>query len=203
MNWRGQPQWSPEDMAQSRWCQGGTNWSLHPCFGSVTLRWYVIELDVLKSLITWSFRIQALNDYIFGPTFNDLSAIMSVPFEKITYFAIIRQCAYTMGSVGECFIQFKSHRFSFINAQGGIAFDYVNRQVSLTMLLFLSAVTLFLTPYVPSIGLFYIIAILNGFSAGACDVGFHVWILEMFQNGGGPLLQALHFSFGKYFHPSA
>lgn len=48
-----------------------------------------------------------------------------------------------------------------------------------------------------SIQLLFLIAALNGFSAGSCDVGFHVWILEMFQEGGGPLLQALHFSFGK------
>ena len=44
--------------------------------------------------------------------------------------------------------------------------------------------------------MFYLIAVINGFAAGSCDVAFHVWILEMFQDGGGPLLQALHFSFG-------
>lgn len=60
----------------------------------------------------------------------------------------------------------------------------------------LSAASLILTPYVPNIFCLFLIAIINGFSAGACDVGFHVWILEMFQNGGGPLIQALHFSFG-------
>jgi len=41
-----------------------------------------------------------------------------------------------------------------------------------------------------------IIGSINGFAAGACDIGFHVWIIEMFEDGGGPLLQALHFAFG-------
>lgn len=77
-----------------------------------------------------------------------------------------------------------------------MAFDYINRQLLLVILLLLSAASLILTPYVPNISCLFLIAIINGFSAGACDVGFHVWILEMYQNGGGPLIQALHFSFG-------
>lgn len=79
---------------------------------------------------------------------------------------------------------------------GGIAFDYVNRQLFLIALLLLSGASLMVTPYVPDVLWLFLIAVVNGFAAGACDVGFHVWILEMFQNGGGPLLQALHFSFG-------
>lgn len=42
----------------------------------------------------------ALNDYIFGPTFNDLSMILNVDFDKIAYFAVYRQLAYTFGSLG-------------------------------------------------------------------------------------------------------
>ena len=79
---------------------------------------------------------------------------------------------------------------------GGYGFNYVNRQLALVFLLVLSAVTLVITPNSPSLGILYVIAVLNGFAAGASDIGFHVWILEMFENGGGPLLQALHFAFG-------
>lgn len=47
------------------------------------------------------FLSQALNDYIFGPTFDDLSKILEVTFEKIAYFAVFRQFAYTLGSLGK------------------------------------------------------------------------------------------------------
>ena len=72
----------------------------------------------------------------------------------------------------------------------------MNRQLSLAVLLVLSAFTLVATPFSQSINLFFVIGAINGFAAGACDIGFHVWIIEMFEDGGGPLLQALHFSFG-------
>ncbi|UXI18778.1 hypothetical protein NH340_JMT04721 [Sarcoptes scabiei] len=133
---------------------------------------------ITSSVLWFCYFSLALNDYVFGPTFNDFSTILSASFEQIAYFAVYRQLAYTFGSLG------------------GLAFDYVNRQLLLILLLLLSAASLFATPYVPNISWLFVIAIINGFAAGACDVGFHVWILEMFQNGGGPLIQALHFSFG-------
>lgn len=133
---------------------------------------------VTSGVLWFCYFSLALNDYIFGPTFDDLSKILQCSFEQISYFAVYRQFAYTLGSLG------------------GLSFNYINRQMGLVTLLLLSGASLFLTPYSPSIGMFYLIAVLNGFAAGACDVGFHVWILEMFQDGGGPLLQALHFSFG-------
>lgn len=103
---------------------------------------------------------------------------MGVDFTEIAYFAIIRQCAYTLGSLG------------------GLCFNYVNRQLALVVMMIISGGSLFVTPYSGSLPLFYAMGALNGFSSGACDVGFHVWILEMFQDGGGPLIQMLHFFFG-------
>ncbi len=42
-----------------------------------------------------------MNDYIFGPTFDDLSKILGVSFEMISYFPIIRQVSYTFGALGK------------------------------------------------------------------------------------------------------
>lgn len=119
-----------------------------------------------------------MDDYIFGPTFNDLVSLLHTNFETIAYFTIIRQVSYTLGSFG------------------GIAFDYINRQVCLIVLMMLSSVVLIATPFVPSVPMFYLVGALNGVASGACDCGFHVWIMEMFQNAGGPLVQGLHTCFG-------
>ncbi|KAH9527966.1 hypothetical protein DERF_001948 [Dermatophagoides farinae] len=151
------------------------SWGSGPAQTQVMTKRY----KLITSAVLWfCYYSLALNDYIFGPTFNDLSLILGVSFDRIAYFVVYRQLAYTFGSLG------------------GIAFDYVNRQLFLIALLLLSGASLMVTPYVPDVGWLFLIAVVNGFAAGACDVGFHVWILEMFQNGGGPLLQALHFSFG-------
>ncbi|XP_054165097.1 sodium-dependent glucose transporter 1B-like [Oppia nitens] len=133
---------------------------------------------VTASVLWFCYFSLALNDYIFGPTLAELADILGTTFEMISYFVIIRQVSYTFGALG------------------GVAFNYVNRQLALIILLIISAFTLVATPYSGSLNVFFIIGAINGFAAGACDIGFHVWIIEMFEGGGGPLLQALHFSFG-------
>lgn len=55
---------------------------------------------VTSGTLWFCYYSLALNDYIFGPTFNDLSMILNVDFDKIAYFAVYRQLAYTFGSLG-------------------------------------------------------------------------------------------------------
>lgn len=56
----------------------------------------------VTSIVLWfCYFSLALDDYIFGPTFDDLSKILNTTFENIAIFTVIRQFSYTLGSVGK------------------------------------------------------------------------------------------------------
>ena len=56
--------------------------------------------------------------------------------------------------------------------------------------------TLAFMPHCSSISQLFILAGINGFSIGAFDTAINVWILEIWQEGSGPFMQALHFTYG-------
>jgi len=78
---------------------------------------------------------------------------------------------------------------------GGIAFNYVNRQIASGLLLLLMGTGTILLPIVPSLLLFFVTAAIVGFGGAGYDTAQIVWIIEMWETKAAAYIQTQHFCF--------
>lgn len=71
----------------------------------------------------------------------------------------------------------------------GLLFNYINRHLIMTALLFVISAGLATAPHFYSVYLLYGFALVMGFCGGGFDTGQVVWIIEMWGHDSGPYLQ--------------
>ncbi|XP_035705411.1 sodium-dependent glucose transporter 1C-like isoform X2 [Folsomia candida] len=79
---------------------------------------------------------------------------------------------------------------------GGIMYEkLIRRQYGVVIAFSGISLSLFVTPYCPTITYLFVSVGFLGLSCGAYDTAQTVWIMEMWQSKSGPFIQAQHFCF--------
>lgn len=78
----------------------------------------------------------------------------------------------------------------------GILYKYINRQITITILLTLLGISLILVPYSQKLWHLYLCAFVFGLGSGNWYTGLSVWIIELWQQKSPPMLQLLQFLYG-------
>lgn len=91
-------------------------------------------------------------------------------------------------------LAFASLAYSVGGLLSGFLFNYVNRQILISIYFAVFGVANIATPYMSNYIVYSVITVFKMMCAGGTDCGGNVWILEMWP-GKDAWLQALHFSF--------
>lgn len=79
---------------------------------------------------------------------------------------------------------------------GGRLYDRLNTQLLSVVLTLLTAAGVAATPSCKQLVYAHGVSVLAGFSMGALDTGANVWLINLWPNGCGPVLQVYHLAFG-------
>src|SRR6266487_40702 len=108
----------------------------------------------------------------------DLVEVMNTTIDQVSNIYTVRSAGYTVGALS------------------GFIFNYINRQLSLAVILVIFGASLAVTSLMPSMPLFFFNGAINGVTAGAADTAINVWLMEMWPKNNAPFIQGLHFCFG-------
>lgn len=75
-------------------------------------------------------------------------------------------------------------------------YKYVNRQLTLIVMVAAMSIASFSIPYCKSILTLFLCGLINGIGCGAWDNAVYVWLIEMWAHNSGPILQMSQFMFG-------
>lgn len=126
-----------------------------------------------------------LNHFAFGisstvlwPALVDLSYIYDCPNEAINYLVTFSSLGYLLGSLS------------------GALYKWLNRQLTIVVLVTVLAVTTTMVPYYGQLWGLFLAITLNGIGGGTWDSNNNVWIVEMWPAINAPLIQASQFFYG-------
>ncbi|CAL8138661.1 unnamed protein product [Orchesella dallaii] len=118
----------------------------------------------------------AMNAY--GPSLTDFTNKYDTETSTISVVFTINTACYMVGALLSTLI-----------------FRMINRQLCVAFLFTGIAITMFISPHLPTLTLFFVVGGVLGFCMGCYDVAHFVWIMEMWQSKSGPFIQAQHFFF--------
>ena len=133
-----------------------------------------------RSKFTYSVALCILNaafglmSEITASTLMDIAEQTSSSMEDVTFGIIVRTCAFALGSL-------------FF----GWAFERMNRQLGVTVVLLAMAVNTAVTPFESNLIMFQASMFVNGICGAAVDIASMTWMLEMWTASGTSSLLTL------------
>ncbi|KAI2805923.1 hypothetical protein BLOT_004933 [Blomia tropicalis] len=126
-----------------------------------------------------------LNHFAFGITSNviwaalvDIGYIYNTPSQVTSYLVTFNSLGYLLGSIS------------------GSLYKWLNRQLTIVILVSSLAFTTSLVPYYGSLWLLFVCMVLNGIGGGTWDSNNNVWLVEMWPRINAPIIQASQFMYG-------
>ncbi|OQR67828.1 sodium-dependent glucose transporter 1-like [Tropilaelaps mercedesae] len=116
---------------------------------------------------------------VIGTTLLDLTEIYDTKIDLASHIITFRGCGALLGSFF-----------------GGMLLDRFNTQVLITTAFLIASVAIFLIPICPTLTIAYGVTLLYGLTVGIFDCGANIWIINLWGNKNGPMLQIYHFAFG-------
>ncbi|KAK3103868.1 hypothetical protein FSP39_022518 [Pinctada imbricata] len=114
-----------------------------------------------------------------GPTFIDLQQRIESDTTHTALIFTARSIGYLLGSL-----------------VGGFLFDYFDKQLMLTMTLFIAALATAIIPWSLTLTVLCVMFVLQGTSMGVLDTGGNVFCVRIWGKKSPPYMQAMHFAFG-------
>ncbi|XP_054162214.1 major facilitator superfamily domain-containing protein 4A-like [Oppia nitens] len=115
---------------------------------------------------------------MFAPAMVDISHTMNTSLQLVSLYTTFFSIGYIMGTLV------------------GLLYKYLNRQLTTSLLLVLTSVSLAGLPHSPNIWFIYVSAWLIGVGAGSWNSIINVWLIEIWQHRSAPVLQFVQFMFG-------
>ncbi|RWS25253.1 sodium-dependent glucose transporter 1-like protein [Leptotrombidium deliense] len=143
----------------------------------------VKKLDVFNIIklattfaIFFCFLVYGIAVNLFGPTWLDLKLLVGTSMERMSFSISMRSASFSVGAL-----------------IGGFMFNYLNRQVMYSILLFILGTSTVLLSLIPDYTIFLVLNCIFGAVSGAADTAVNVWLLDMWAERSAPFLQALQF----------
>ncbi|XP_054152547.1 sodium-dependent glucose transporter 1-like [Oppia nitens] len=119
-----------------------------------------------KQLLTWSLYLATITYgliiNVIGPVLHDLTKKYDTTTEEISYIFMCFYFGYFIGAI--------------LNS---ITFNYVNRHLSLVVILLIMAGVVPAIPYSPNLSVMFTLAFIAGYCTGGLDTALVVWIVEI------------------------
>ncbi|XP_022647863.1 sodium-dependent glucose transporter 1A-like isoform X2 [Varroa destructor] len=116
---------------------------------------------------------------VIGTTLLDLTEVYETRIDLASHIITSRGCGALLGSFF-----------------GGMLLDRFNMQVLITTAFFIASIAICLIPVCPTLTLAYGVTLVYGLTVGIFDTGANIWIINLWGNKNGPMLQIYHFAFG-------
>ena len=135
----------------------------------------------------------------YGTTFVDLKYILHSSIEKISLVILFQSCGCLLGSC--CKINVASPKLqNFImlifTSLVGFTYKWLNRQLTMAIALFIFSIVVVLIPFSAELWQLYMCSFVVGIGYGVYFNSYNVWILELFKDKAGPVIQLSGFIFG-------
>ena len=94
------------------------------------------------------------------------------------------------------FVDFNYELIYVICITVGLLYKYINRQLTVVVIMAAMAASVTLIPYCPNLWILYLFQYANGLGAGIWDTANNVWLIEMWPQNSSPVLQFSQFMYG-------
>ncbi|KAH9395173.1 hypothetical protein TYRP_020929 [Tyrophagus putrescentiae] len=145
----------------------------------------MVDFSALNKINLFYTLCIFVNHFAFGisstvlwPALVDLSYIYDCSNEAINYLVTFSSLGYLLGSLS------------------GALYKWLNRQLTIVVLVAVLAVTTTLVPFYGRLWALFLAITLNGIGGGTWDSNNNVWIVEMWPAINAPLIQASQFFYG-------
>ena len=116
---------------------------------------------------------------VLGPSLVDLGYILSTTFSQVSLITTTTSLGYCIGAL-----------------VGGLAFQYMNRQLFVIIFMSITSLSCAFYPFSPSLIIFLALGIVFSFGNGTLDVAQNTWYIEMWQEHSNSILQLAQFMYG-------
>ena len=89
-----------------------------------------------------------------------------------------------------------TYSFKPFNTLVGLTYKYLNRQLVICITYSMLTIACAVLPLLPNLWLLYVCAFIFGFGSSIQVCGYTVWLIEMWKEKSGPILQVSDFGFG-------
>jgi MFS family permease len=131
-----------------------------------------------------------------APALVDYKSMLDVSTEIITHYYTLFSIGTILGALCKKFNQKLQFYFIHFFSTVGFLFKYINRQLTLIIILVLFAFATALSPQCPNFILFYLCGLIAGLGAGTLDTVQTVWLIEMWDEKSGSILQLSEGTYG-------
>ncbi|XP_054161819.1 sodium-dependent glucose transporter 1-like [Oppia nitens] len=136
------------------------------------------EKYAYTSVMCFTMITYGICNSTFFPAFVDLKYALNTSLNMIALISTFMCFGYIMGSLI------------------GFLYKYINRQLTLIILLIIMGLTVIFIPYSEHLWQLYMYFVLIGMCAGTWNSTNNVWLIEMWQKQSGPIMQLSQFTYG-------
>lgn len=113
---------------------------------------------------------------ILGPSLVDFQFILSTSFSEISKVTTVKELGLFLGAL-----------------ISGFAYQFMNRQLLLVILMSIASSVVAFLPFSPSLVIFLVLGFISSFGYGALDTAINTWFIEMWQENSNSILQVALF----------